>query len=515
MKKKNPFPEFHRKAWEQHKKDSNRKRARIVGATLFTFLMLIGAFILGSVFTPDTIAGATGCVAASGIMLAPGMFNRNFGFNLDQRGLMFNGGGGGTETPEQKKAREESEFIDRVKAQVLGLEALKNLEGFGAKVTELENMVKALKPGATDDEYKALKKMCEDMGLEVKALKEKEGGLQMSQKEQVANWLKENKDKISQIQKSGQGLIELELKTVGDMTTGSGTIVGSVPQYPIYGNPTFNLIGTFIDTLVSLSSTNSPNYPYTELEPKDGDYSFLGEGDTKPQIDFLWKTRYATPYKAAAWERLTTEVVQDVARMESLANDLLRRKHDIKRQRAIISGSGTGDEPKGLTEFGRAFVAGAMANTVDAPNIMDVINACIVDIRTTHNYQDEAPYAANVVMMNDIDYFIHIQTPKDGFGRPLFMVDPVLNSAFVGTVRIIPTPEVEQGNILVCDATKMNVANYIPYTVKVGWINDDFIKNQFVILGESRFYAYVKKLDEQAFIYDDIETIKAAIKTAS
>ena len=46
---------------------------------------------------------------------------------------------------------------------------------------------------------------------------------------------------------------------------------------------------------------------------------------------------------------------------------------------------------------------------------------------------------------------------------------------------------------------------------KITYINDDFIKNQFVILGESRFHAFVKKLDEQAFIYDDIATIKTAI----
>jgi hypothetical protein len=41
-----------------------------------------------------------------------------------------------------------------------------------------------------------------------------------------------------------------------------------------------------------------------------------------------------------------------------------------------------------------------------------------------------------------------------------------------------------------------------------------FIKNQFVILGESRFHAFVKKLDEQAFIYDTIATIKSAITKA-
>jgi hypothetical protein len=52
------------------------------------------------------------------------------------------------------------------------------------------------------------------------------------------------------------------------------------------------------------------------------------------------------------------------------------------------------------------------------------------------------------------------------------------------------------------------------YTVKIGWINDDFIKNQFCIVGESRFHAFVKKLDEQAFIYDTIATIKTAITKA-
>ena len=59
--------------------------------------------------------------------------------------------------------------------------------------------------------------------------------------------------------------------------------------------------------------------------------------------------------------------------------------------------------------------------------------------------------------------------------------------------------------------SKYNTTNYMPYTVKIGWVNDDFIKNQFVILAESRFHAFVKKLDEQAFIYDDIAIIKTAI----
>ena len=75
----------------------------------------------------------------------------------------------------------------------------------------------------------------------------------------------------------------------------------------------------------------------------------------------------------------------------------------------------------------------------------------------------------------------------------------------------MPHEDIATGKIFVADLSKYNTTNYVGYNVKIGWVNDDFIKNQFVILGESRFHAFVKKLDEQAFIYDDIATIKTAI----
>ncbi len=59
--------------------------------------------------------------------------------------------------------------------------------------------------------------------------------------------------------------------------------------------------------------------------------------------------------------------------------------------------------------------------------------------------------------------------------------------------------------------SKYNVSNYIPYTVRIGFINDQFITNKFTMVGESRHHAFVKELDKQAFIYDDIDTIITAI----
>jgi len=78
-------------------------------------------------------------------------------------------------------------------------------------------------------------------------------------------------------------------------------------------------------------------------------------------------------------------------------------------------------------------------------------------------------------------------------------------------VTIIPFEDITAGKIFVADLSKYNISRWEGYTVKIGWINDQLITNQFTMVGESRFHAFVKKLDEQAFIYDTIATVKAAI----
>ena len=80
----------------------------------------------------------------------------------------------------------------------------------------------------------------------------------------------------------------------------------------------------------------------------------------------------------------------------------------LKKSKSILFGDGIAPNPKGATVYGRAFSAGALATSVVNPNFMDVVNACITDIYTTHNYQDEMPYMANLVMVNPNDFFIQL-----------------------------------------------------------------------------------------------------------
>lgn len=331
---------------------------------------------------------------------------------------------------------------------------------------------------------------------------------------QFKDFVTENIKDINAAAKDKNKSVSFVSKAVEPITTGSGINVGTAS--PLH----FNNIGNVnlrndnaLLQLANVTSTNSPVGVYTEMLPKEGDYAFVAEGGTKPQIDFKWENRYTEPKKAAAHQVLTTEVEQDVDRIMSVARNYLLRKHDLFKVNGVYFGDGTGENPEGATTIGRVFSAGNLALKVVNANFMDVVNACITDIYTTQNFTDEMPYEANVVLINPDDFYIELVSAKDGNGLPLYPQAGLFNSVTIGGVTIRPWIKIPSGKIFVADMSMYNVENYIPFTITFGWINDQFIKNQFTMVGESRFYAYVRQLDRQAFIYDDIATIRTAIQT--
>ena len=406
-----------------------------------------------------------------------------------------------------ESAKNFNEIIDSLAALKASNEELATIK---SQLEELKS-----KGGVTTEQYDSLKQSVEEIGTEI-AKQSKSGSVKNeSLEDAIAKAVVEKQSEIISKLKSGSGLVEIEIsKAVGNMTTASGTIpvtapvITGVQQAPISN---IDLRTLSVEQYMTSMPTDQAAFSYTETVPKDGDYTFVNEGAVKPQIDFKWETRFAEPKKIAAWIKLTEESVKDVRQLESVARDFLRKKHDLKKSKALLFATGIGDEPKGATKYGRVFSAGALAATIAKPNFMDVVNAAIVDIATTHNYEDEMPYRANIVMINSVDFFIQVVSAKTVDGVPLYPTASLFNQVTIGGVTIIPDESIPAGKIFVADLSKYNITNYVPYVVKVGWVNDDFIKNQFVILAESRFHQFVKKLDEQAFIYDDIATIKTAI----
>lgn len=392
------------------------------------------------------------------------------------------------------------------------------LDALNKKFEDLQaDLQKAQEAGASKEEvlklHEAIKTQGEALTKFIDSQAEKE---LKTYTEQLNSFLVANKAELEKIVKNKSGVIEFVPKVVGPISTdngGDGIIVPPANMNTALGSFNFRNDDPLV-ALATVTNTSSPNYVYTELVPKDGNYAFVAEGTAKPQVDFAWQNRYAEPFKIAAYEVLSEEVVTDIPRMESTAREYLAKKHNLFKANAIYFGAGGAGVVKGATLFGRVFVSTGMALKVVKPNFMDVVNAAITDIYRTHNYVDEMPYMANLALVNPIDFFIELVAAKDDNGLPLYPQAGLFNQVTIGGVTIKPWEKVAVGKVFVADMSKYNVANYIPFSIRIGWINDQFITNQFTMVGESRFFAYVKKLDEQAFIYDDIATIKTAITKA-
>ena len=403
-------------------------------------------------------------------------------------------------------------------------EILKIQKGLEDKFAGVQKELETLREnGAEKSEVAKCIKALEAQGLALQNFIDAQTAkINLSLEDKFSNFLVEKAKDIEQIYKSGSGEVVFNPfkdvnKAVGDITTASGTDEETVPTVMGAQLGSFNLRND--NDLLSFCTTSSSNkaaLSYTEMLPKEGSYAFVAEGGTKPQIDFSWETRYPRPKKAAAYEILTEESVTDYARLDSVAREYLRKNHDLFKVNGVYFGDGTGENPTGATVIGRTFVAGGMADKLvnGSANIMDVINACITDIYVTAAFTDEAHYKANVAMISPIDFFLNFVAAKDGNNLPLYPMASLFNQVVIGGVTIRPWVKVPAGKLFVADMSKYNLVNYIPFSIRIGWINDQFIKNKFTMLGESRFFQYVKNLDQAAFIYDDIATVVAAIEAA-
>ena len=116
-----------------------------------------------------------------------------------------------------------------------------------------------------------------------------------------------------------------------------------------------------------------------------------------------------------------------------------------------------------------------------------------------------------MVLINEFDFVTHILSAKTKEGTPLYPNASIMNAVKIGDAVIMPSIDIPAGKIFVGDLKRYFITDSVGFSIRIGWINDNFITNQFVMVGESRFHAFVKKLDENAFLYDDINTIKTAI----
>jgi len=269
----------------------------------------------------------------------------------------------------------------------------------------------------------------------------------------------------------------------------------------------------FIENYCTVTRSGSPVYTYVDYVPKEGGVTFLIEGASKTQLDLKAEVRTLTPKKAAGYTRLTQEAVQDIPRMESEARINIFKKYILKRQNGILFGDGLNGNPTGITVIAPAWNAATWTGTKKAAanvNLYDAIIAAKNQIEMAANWTDDVDYSPNVCFLNPADYNALLIRQDD----KNYIFNQAAGTIDVSGIKIVSKKEIPAGKMLIGDFTKLEIINYIDYSVKVGWVNDDFIKNQFVMLGEGRFFVLVREYDKLAFMYDDISDVLAGITAA-
>lgn len=403
---------------------------------------------------------------------------------------------------------DEKKFTEQLETKFSKLdETLKGLQAEGATKSELQKVQDAMKAqGETLLEIKESHKSAIAKGFDA----------------QLGSFLTANKEKIKEIYKSGKGHLEFypdqdEInKVVGDVMRANG-LIGSVPAYNDVNLPFVNLRDDNpMLAFASTQNTNSASIPFTEITGWEGNAAAVAEGGLKPQVDFDWVTNYATPFKAAAYEVLSEEVVDDIPRIMSVAKDFLKQKHDLKKVDLVYFGSGVVPNPKGATIFGseNAYATGVATpfyQKITHVNIMDIIYAAVMQVYGLPPIVDGIPFIPNLVMMNHLDFVENFVMVKDVNGLPLYPTASLFSRVTMGGVTIVPWVKVPADKLFLADMSKYNLTNYKPYFIKIGWVNDQLIRNMFTIVGESRFHAYVKNYEVDAFMYADISTIRTNI----
>jgi HK97 family phage major capsid protein len=340
---------------------------------------------------------------------------------------------------------------------------------------------------------------------QVQKLEEK--GLQLrgqaGEKKSFIDLVKGN-DAYKALQQKNQNQAEIEI-TKSDMASMSETKLTSAGLVPtqwdpvIQDRPRQDLV---IRDLIPTTPVDGQSYSYFLEKLHTRGAGMVAEGAAKPSSDVTFEQKTDNVRKIAVWMPVTDEALDDIPQLYSYIQELLRYDLKLKEEGQILKGDGTGNNLNGIMTQATAFAA-ALGMTGDTA--IDTVRRAIYQVRK------QSKRAADAVVMTDLDW-MNIELLKDADNRYLFanlqgMITPVLwgRPVVVSDSMDEGTPAAggnaaTGGEFLVGSfAQGARLYDRMAFTVKVGWINDDFVKNQRVLLVEERLglavrrpYAFVK-----------------------
>jgi HK97 family phage major capsid protein len=372
-------------------------------------------------------------------------------------------------------------------------------EGFGTLQVKYDAVSEELEKGSTASAD--LKKQIENQKGEIERVIEQvqkleEKGVKLRnqnpEKKSFIDFVKGN-DKYQALAQKSQSFAEMEV-TKSDMASMAETKVTSAglvaPQYDtvIQGAPRQNLL---IRDLIPTTPVTGQSFTYFRELLHTLGAGMVAEGAAKPTSNVTFEQVTDIIKKIAVWMPVTDEALDDVPQLYSYIQELLRYDLELKREGQLLKGDGIGNNLNGIMTQATAFDTDLTKATDTA---IDTVRRAIYQARK----QSKLP--ADAVVMSDLDW-MNIELQKDGENRYLFANLQGLSTPILWGRPVVASDSMDEGDGATTGGEFLTgsfqqgarIYDRMAFTIKVGMINDDFIKNQRAILVEERLGLAVRK----------------------
>lgn len=380
--------------------------------------------------------------------------------------------------------------------------------GFDGVATKYDQVIASVQKGETvtnelKSEVENAKGELQKVIDQIRDLEEK-GGLQPEEKKQasILNLVGENASYKSFRERGCQsGSVDIEIK--GDdykaverkalvMARTSNLII---PTYDptIHEQPRSEFM---IRNLIPSIPVTSPQFTYFKQKARAVQAGMVAEGAAKPQGAVEFESVTDRVKKMAEWIPITEEAAADIPQLVGYIENLLAYDLRYTEELQIIKGDGTGENLDGLMTQATAYDPTAMrAAASDTP--LDKIRRMIAQVRI------QSKRGADFITMSELDW-LSIELLKDSDGAYLFAAIQGLTTPLLWgrPVSVSDAMDDATGEVLVGHARGALIYDREALRIEIGRINDDFIKNQFVILAEKRLGLAVR--DPNAFVKSNL-----------